>query len=221
MMRKPNHQKDPARPLLLFLAQTRGLTAWSDGRRLVEGEELRALRAAALDRLISLRGRGADSDPDRSRDGNARAWRNYRALDRLRARSEPGVPLADRMARDLLTAAAGSDPGSAERRRLLRRALRRIAPERFGALPLRARCGAPELERVIAAGNRAGLVTRLDLIVDGVPVMAGTPVVLDAGGAARLTVPGLEHFPAGGLRLSDLKRDRPRTREAAGPDLDL
>jgi len=64
-------------------------------------------------------------------------------------------------------------------------------------------------------------VTRRDLIVDGVPVMAGTPVVLDAGGAARLTVPGLEHFPAGGLRLSDLKRDRPRTREAAGPDLDL
>ncbi len=220
-MRKANHSADRKRPLILFLAQTRGLTSWSDGNRLVEGEELRALRTAALDRLISLRGEAPGPDENRAREGNARAWRNYRAIDRLRSRSAPGLPLEDRMARDLLTAAAGSDPGSAERSRLLRRALRRIAPDRLDALPLRARCGTPELERVIAAENRAGLVTRRDLLVDGFPIVAGTSVVLDAGGAARLTVPGLEHFPAGGLKLTDLKRDRPRAREAAGPDLDL
>lgn len=112
-MRKANHSADRKRPLILFLSQTRGLTSWSDGSRLVEGEELRALRAAAIDRLIGLRGRGAGSDVDRARDGNARAWRTYRALDRLRSRSEPGLRLADRMARDLLTAAAGRAARSA------------------------------------------------------------------------------------------------------------
>ena len=125
------------------------------------------------------------------------------------------------MARDLLTAAAGSDPGGAERRRLLRRALRRIDPERFGSLPLRARCGAPELERVIAAENRAGLVTRRAPLVDGLPIGAATSVVPDAGGAARLAVPGLERFPAGGLKLTDLRRDRARARKGAAPEPDL
>lgn len=217
-MQKANQTQDRKRPLILFLAQTRGLDAWSDGSRLVEGAELRALRAAALDRLISLRGGPPGPDENRALEGNARAWRNYRALDRLRSRSEPGMPLADRMTRDLLTATAGSDPGSAERRRLLRRALRRIASDRLDVLPLRARCGTPELERVITAENRAGLVTRRDLLIDGFPIVAGTPVVLDSGGAARLIVPGFEHFPAGGLKLTDVKRDRPRERRGVAAE---
>lgn len=74
---------------------------------------------------------------------------------------------------------------------------------------------------MIAAENRAGLVTRRDLLVDGFPIGAGTPVVLDAGGAARLAVPGLERFPASRLKLTDLRRDRARARKGAGPEPDL
>jgi len=215
-MRKPNQTPDRKRALRLFLAQTRGIHAWSDGSRLVEAEELRELRAAALNRLISLRGGPAD----RAEEGNARAWSNYHSLCRMRSGAQSGpVPLSDRIVADLRAAASGSDPGSVERRRLLRRALRRACPERAEEIPLRVRCGVPELDRVIAAVNRSGLATRRDLMVDGFPIPSGTPVILDPVGSARLTVPGLEHFPAGGLKLSDLKRNRPRTHEAAGPGI--
>lgn len=43
----------------------------------------------------------------------------------------------------------------------------------------------------------------------------------DPGGAARLAVPGLERFPAGGLKLTDLRRDRARARKGAAPEPDL
>lgn len=206
------------RTLRLFLRQTRGITAWSDGSSLHEGEDLRELRAQALMRLIRLRG----GTPDRAETENGRSWRNYQALCRMRSRTEKvPVPLADRMMADLMTAVSGSDLASSERRRLLRRALRRVSPDRFADLPPRVRCGTPELDRLIDAANRVGLRIRKDLLIDGFPVPAGTPVRLDRDGTARLAVSGLEHFPAGGLKVSDLRRDRTRTGSArvSGPEI--
>jgi hypothetical protein len=213
-MRKTN-QSDPRRKeraLRLFLAQTRGCQAWSDGNRLVEGEELRDLRAGVLNRLISLRG----GQQDRGAETNARVWRNYQSLCRMRDRVGP-VPLAERMMADLAQSAAGSDPGSSDRRRILRRALRRVEPDLAAQLPLRVRCGDPEADRVREALSSRPLATRHDLTINGFFVPAGTPAQMRSDGRARLDVPGLEGFPAGGLCPSDLKHKRPRKPEASGP----
>ena len=216
-LRKPNHS-DPRRKeraLRLFLLQTRGLQTWSDGNRLVEAEELRDLRAGVLHRLISLRG-GA---PDRAQAENGRVWRNYQSLCRMRARSDKTpVKLIDRMIEDLKLSAAGQDPGSGERKRLLRRGVRRLKQDAIEDLPLRVRCGDPEADRVQEGLRRKHLVTRRDLTINGFFVPAGTPAQTGNDGRARLDVPGLEGFPAEGLRPSDLKRKRQRKPEAPGPD---
>ena len=217
VVRKPN-QSDPKRKeraLRLFLLQTRGLETWSDGNRLVEAEELHDLRAGVLHRLISLRG-GA---PDRAQAENGRVWRNYQSLCRMRARTDKTpVKLIDRMIEDLKLSAAGQDPGSGDRKRLLRRGLRKIRPEGLGELPLRVRCGDPEADRVREALESRPLVTRRDLTINGFFVPARTPAQMRSDGRARLDVPGLEGFPAEGLRASDLKRKRPRKPEATGPE---
>jgi hypothetical protein len=219
-MRKKN-QSDPKRKeraLRLFLLQTRRLEAWSDGNRLVEGRELHELRAGVLHRLISLRG-GA---PDRAEAENGRVWRNYQSLCRMRARSDKTpVKLTDRMIEDLKLSATGQDPGSGDRKRFLRRALRKVSPAVFEELPLRVRCGDPEADRVRGALSRRPLMIRRDLTINGFFVPAGTPAQMRGDGRARLDVPGLEGFPAEGLRPSDLKRKRPRTQKAAGPELEF
>lgn len=210
-------QPDPKRrerALRLFLAQTRGLESWSDGYQVVEAEELRALRSGVLHRLVSLRG-GA---PDRREAENARVWGNYRSLCRMRARSvksESNLP--DRMIEDLRVAAAGRDPGSADRKRLLRRALRRLHPDALKTLPLNVRCGEPEADRVLDALRQGVTRTRRDLSVNGFLVPAGYPVSIGRDGRARLTVFEGEPFPVEGLHARDLKRERPRTHEAPGP----
>lgn len=216
VMRKTN-QSDPKRKeraLRLFLLQTRGLEAWSDGNRLVEAGELRDLRAGVLHRLVSLRG----GPQDRGQAENGRVWRNYDLLCGMRARAdkEP-VSLIDRMFDDLKRSAAGHDPGSGDRKRFLRRALRKLRPDAFEELPLRVRCGDPEADRVRYALRGKSFVTRRDLTINGFFVSAGTPAHMMGDGRARLNVPGLEGFPAEGLRPTDLKRKRPRRPEAAGP----
>jgi len=217
VMRKTN-QSDPKRKeraLRLFLLQTRGLETWSDGNRLVEAEELYALRAGVLNRLVSLRG-GA---PDRREAENGRVWRNYQSLCRMRARTdkEP-VSLIDRMIDDLKISVGGIDPGSGDRKRFLRRALRKLRPDALEELPLRVRCGDPEADRVRYALRGKSFVTRRDLTINGFFVSAGTPAHMMGDGRARLNVPGLEGFPPEGLRASDLKRKRPRKPEATGPE---
>ena len=216
VLRKPNHSdpKRKERALRLFLVQTRGLEAWSDGNRLVDAEELQDLRAGVLHRLISLRG-GA---PDRAQAENGRVWRNYQSLCGMRARSDKTpVKLIDRMIEDLKLSAAGQDPGSGDRKRLLRRGVRRLKPDAIEDLPLRVRCGDPEADRVREALARKPLATRHDLTIDGVFIPAGTPAQMKSDGRARLDVPGLEGFPSEGIRASELKRKRPRKPQASGP----
>ena len=215
-LRKTN-QSDPRRKeraLRLFLLQTRGLETWSDGNRLVEAEELYALRAGILNRLVSLRG-GA---PDRREAENGRVWRNYQSLCRMRERTdkEP-LSLIDRMIDDLKISAAGQDPGSGDRKRFLRRALRRLRPDALEALPLNVRCGGLEADQVLAALQRRVIRTRHDLSVNGFLVPAGYPVSIGRDGRARLAVFEGEPFPAEGLHTRDLKRKRPRKPEAPGP----
>lgn len=219
VMRKPN-QSDPRRrerALRLFLAQTRGLESWSDGRQIVEAEELRALRSGVLNSLVSLRG-GA---PDRRESENARVWRNYSSLCRSRARGrsdEPCPRLTDQMVEDLRVAAAGRDPGSADRKRLLRRALRKLDPDALAALPLNVRCGGLEADRVLAALQRGVTRTRRDLSVNGFLVPAGYPVSFGNDGRARLTFLEGETFPIEGLNPRDLKKEKPRKSKTARPE---
>lgn len=215
-LRKTN-QSDPRRKeraLRLFLLQTRGLETWSDGNRLVEAEELYELRTGVLHRLISLRGRA----PDRSHAENGRVWQNYQSLCRMRARSDKApVSLINRMVDDLKISAAGQDPGSGDRKRFLRRALRRLRPDALNDLPLRVRCGDPEADRVRYALRSKSFVIRRDLTINGFFIPAGTPTHMMGDGRARLNVPGLEGFPPEGLRASDLKRKRARKPEAPEP----
>lgn len=122
------------------------------------------------------------------------------------------------MISDLQVAAVGGDPGSADRKRLLRRALRKLDPDALAALPLNVRCGGLEADRVLAALQRGVTRTRRDLTVNGFLVPAGYPVSFGNDGRARLTFLEGETFPIEGLNPRDLKKEKPRKPKAARPE---
>jgi hypothetical protein len=134
------------RALQIFLRQLRTCGgAWSDGQRIHRGADLDRLRSETADRLIAIR--SGDRAPK-----DALAWRSLVALERMQRRAGTAVgPLEERLATFIVTGAAARDPGGENRCRIARRALRRIDPAGFTALPCSARHSQMEMRFIEAA----------------------------------------------------------------------
>lgn len=140
----PTSERIRALQILLRQLRTCG-GAWSDGQRIHRGADLDRLRSETADRLIAIR--SGDRAPK-----DALAWRSLVALERMKRRAgTAGGPLEERLADFILTGAAARDPGSENRCRIARRALRRIDREAFAALPRSARHSQMEMRFIEAA----------------------------------------------------------------------
>jgi hypothetical protein len=139
-------RRDRIRALQMLLRQLRTCGgAWSDGQRIHRGADLAELRSRTSDRIVAIRS-GMTTPQD------ALAWHNFAALQRLKRRAgEPTPPLAGQLAQSILAGAAARDPGGRDRCRIARRALRRLDPQAFAALPREARHSQMEMRFIEAA----------------------------------------------------------------------
>ncbi|MCE6958392.1 hypothetical protein LAZ40_04890 [Cereibacter sphaeroides] len=182
-------RKDRIRALQLFLAQLRAAgDAWSDGRRVLRGPGLVRLKADTIDAI--LRHRDSTGAPPR----DALPWQNLAALLRMRdRRSGPEAqPLVPQLVRMLAQSARDFDPASEARSRILRRALRRLDPERLGELDLSLRASPKESHFIVEGLRKKPLETSVPVeIAPGAVLPASQPVKVRDNGAFRLDVPGL------------------------------
>lgn len=177
--------REKARALQLLLKQMHGVTRWSDGTRVFDGAAVAALRGQIVDRLIEHRRQGATPAP-RGETLTAISWKNFREISRIAARvapagGQPARAAAETLTATLLLCARTNDPGSQNRARVVRRALRKSFPKYFRALSLDLRCNSPQeiawLRR--SFDERGGLVTRRATRVHGLEIPGGVPVHLD------------------------------------------
>lgn len=187
------------RALRLFLQQSRGVDAWSDGNRIIEGDELAKLRSRAVHKLIEMR---APRAPDAVVRKDM-AWRNLAALWRMQGPRD----FAERLRADYCAALQLKDPSSQARVTLLRRVLRKQHPDLFRALPPKTRHGSPELSYIVQAMNRKTLVTREGFEIDGIEIPAGEEVKIGSDGYPQLVKDWLPRdvLGAGSIRV---KRSR-------------
>lgn len=177
--------------LQLLLKQMRGATRWSDGTRIMEGPVLAKFRGRIVDELIEKRRKLHTPEP-RGLTLTAMSWRNFREIARMAARfsrTHPGkgsdlansTGAVHTLTATLLLCVRTNDPGSRNRARIVRRALRRNFPHEFSTLPLAMRCNTQqELDRIrFSIDIKGGLVTRRDCRVYGLDIPKGLPARLD------------------------------------------
>lgn len=177
----------------LFLQITRGRNSWSDGNRVVEGEELAGLRRRALHQIVERRQierAPEDADLRRSMNSNEMEWRNFATMDRMTVRQDRREGrqrgLEARLQLSLMKARLATDPASARRLCLVRRNIRKRFPDLYENLRPIARMSKKEQDFWSRAQDRKLLVTRVDIDFDGIKVPAGHPVELNDQGSYQL-----------------------------------
>lgn len=209
----------------LFLRQLRDCDgSWSDGQKLVSGAELEHLKAQTVDRLIRLR----SPKPSTPQDA-ALTWHNIAQLQRMQERAARRAggedkSVVDRLIDSLRLNAKGIDLNSAARAKALRRALRRMDPDRLEAEPASVRMSPREQRFLVEARQSKAFVTRAPIEVwKGAFLPAGAAVEVSTDGGFTLPLPiGLGHQID--LKASQVRRRRGRGPEAPStehPSLDL
>lgn len=203
----------------LFLRQLRDCGgSWSDGQKVVSGADLEHLKAQTVDRLIRMR----SSKPGTPQDASL-VWHNIAQLQRMQARAarraggeEKGV--VDRMLESLRLNAKGIDANAAARTKALRRALRRMDPERLEAETMSVRMSAQEQSFVVVARQSKDFVTRAPIEVwKGAFLPAGSAVEVRSDGTFTLPLPiGSGHMIE--LTASQVRRRRGRGPAASAPE---
>ena len=219
--------RDPKRERAtrLMLLQLRGRTVYSTGDKVYEGEDLALLKRKLVHDLIQRRLPKTDLPFQMRAQSNALAWQNFTQLSGLYAKQaviqghEPWT-LIDRISQHVRPDAACPDPGSQNRNRILRRALRRQFPDKCAKTDISSKASAREISHIVEGKNRRAWVTREDLDIDGMSIRKGAPCLFGRDGYPEFVD---ERFPRGVLSEADLRAVRTggKGNPSPTPEMDL